>query len=315
MKILVAGGGGFIGSHLVDTLLSQGHRVDILDNFLTGHRNNLSHLKDHKGSRLFKKDIVKEVPEDHYHQIYNLASPASPVDFEKIPVEILMTGSMGHKNLLDLAVKTGARILFASTSEVYGDPLVNPQPETYFGNVNCTGSRACYDEAKRFGEALTISYKKVKKIETRIVRIFNTYGPRMSIHDGRVIPNFFKQALRKQRLSIYGDGKQTRSLCYVSDMVYGIIQLMESDISVPVNIGGTEERSILEIARMINKLTGNKNDFIYQKLPENDPRFRRPDTTRARDRLNWSPRVSFEEGLKKTMKYFKEIIDTDMEKR
>ena len=304
MKILVAGGGGFIGSHLVDALLALDHQVDVVDNFITGHRSNLSHLKDHKNLKLLEQDIVKKVPEDHYHQIYNLASPASPVDFEKIPIEILMTGSMGHKNLLDLAVKTGAKILFASTSEVYGDPLVNPQPETYFGNVNCMGPRACYDEAKRFGEALTNNYRKKQKLETRIVRIFNTYGPRMGVNDGRVIPSFFTRALKKKGLSIYGDGQQTRSLCYITDMVRGIIQLMNSDISLPVNIGGTEEQSVLEIGHLINKLTDNKADFIYHKLPENDPRFRRPDITRAREWLKWSPQISNEEGFGKTMKFF-----------
>ena len=305
MKILVAGGGGFIGSHLVDALLAQNHQVDVMDNFITGHRENLSHLKDHKNFKLIEQDIVKKIPEDHYHQIYNLASPASPVDFEKIPIEILMTGSMGHKNLLDLAVKTGARILFASTSEVYGDPLVNPQPETYFGNVNCTGPRACYDEAKRFGETLTDSYRKKQKIQTRIVRIFNTYGPKMSLNDGRVIPNFFTQALKKKGLSIYGDGQQTRSLCYVTDMVRGIIQLMNSEVFLPMNIGGTEEQSVLEIGHLINKLTGNKADFVYHKLPENDPKCRRPDITRARKWLKWSPEVSREEGFQKTMDFFK----------
>ena len=305
MKILVAGGGGFIGSHLVDSLLDQGHCVDVVDNFITGQPDNLSHLENHKKFRLFRQDIVKEVPQSAYDRIYNLASPASPTDFETIPLEILMAGSVGHKNLLDLAVKTKARILFASTSEIYGDPLVNPQPEDYFGNVNCVGGRACYDEAKRFGEALTVNYQKKKALETRIVRVFNTYGPRMDVEDGRMIPNFFVQALGKEGLSIYGDGRQTRSLCYVSDMVCGIIRLMESDLSVPVNIGGTEERSILHIAQMINKLTGNKADFVYRKLPENDPRFRRPEITRAKKYLGWSPRVSFEEGLQKTMEFFK----------
>ena len=307
MKILVAGGGGFIGSHLVETLLEQDHHVDVVDNFITGNKNNLSHLKDRKNFKLIEQDIVKKVPEDHYHQIYNLASPASPADFEKIPLEILMTGAVGHKNLLDLAVKTGARILFASTSEIYGDPLVNPQPETYFGNVNCLGPRACYDEAKRFGETLTENYRKKHKIKTRIVRIFNTYGPRMDLNDGRVIPNFFTQALKKKGLSIYGDGQQTRSLCYVSDMVCGIIRLMNSDIFLPVNIGGTKEQSILEIGHLVNRLTGNKADFIYHKLPENDPKFRRPDITRAREWLNWSPQVPNEEGFGKTMIFFQKL--------
>ena len=309
MKILVAGGAGFIGSHLVDELIQQGHHVDAMDNFITGQKNNLSHLEDHPNFRCIRQDIVSKVPEQNYQRIYNLASPASPVDFEKIPIQILMTGSMGHKNLLDLAVKTKARILFASTSEIYGDPLVNPQPESYFGNVNSTGPRACYDEAKRFGEALTSCYRRQKDVQTRIVRIFNTYGPRMSLNDGRVIPNFFTEALHGRGLPIYGDGKQTRSLCYISDMVSGIIELMESDVSNPVNIGGSQEMSVLEIGQRINKLTDNKADFVYHKLPQDDPKQRRPDTTLAKKLLNWSAKVPPTEGLKKTMVYFQKLIE------
>jgi dTDP-glucose 4,6-dehydratase len=308
MKILVAGGAGFIGSHLVDHLLSQGHFVDIVDNFVTGRNENINHLKDNKNFNLIKMDIVKNVPDQKYDRIYNLASPASPVDFKKIPIEILLTGSIGHKNLLDLAEKYNSRILFASTSEVYGDPLVNPQSETYFGNVNCRGERACYDEAKRFAEALTNLYQIKKNVETRTIRIFNTYGPRMSPTDGRVIPNFFMQALVGESLSVYGDGSQTRSLCYVSDMVAGMERLMESSVSDPVNIGNTNEMTILEIGQKINELTGNKAPMIFEPLPENDPKLRRPDTRRAKELLNWEALVHADQGLKVTMDYFQTLI-------
>lgn len=305
MKILVAGGAGFIGSHLVDALLKQGHRVTVIDNFVTGRKQNLAHLANEDYFKLVKADIVDEVPNESFDRIYNMASPASPVDFAKIPLEILMTGSMGHKNLLDLAAKTGARILFASTSEVYGDPLVNPQSETYFGNVNCRGARACYDEAKRFGEALTVNYQKHRGVDTRTVRIFNTYGPRMAPKDGRVIPNFFTQALSNQPLTIYGDGSQTRSLCYIDDMVAGLIALMESDVTDPVNIGNQNEMTIMQIGEMVNQLTGSTAGFTYKELPENDPKLRRPDTTRALELLNWSAKVPANQGLVATMEYFK----------
>ncbi len=304
MKILVAGGAGFIGSHLVDQLISEGHTVDVIDNLVTGREENINHLKKNPLFTLIKADIVKEVPHKKYDRIYNLASPASPVDFAKIPIEILLTGSIGQKNLLDLAEKYKSRILFASTSEVYGDPLVNPQPESYFGNVNCRGERACYDEAKRFGEALTVNYQKFRNIETRTIRIFNTYGPRMSPFDGRVVPNFFMQALNNKPLTIYGEGQQTRSLCYVTDMVDGLIKLMESSVSEPVNIGNTKELTVLEIGEMINKMTGNSAGFEYLPLPENDPKLRRPDTTLAQSLLNWSAVMDPEEGLRMTKPYF-----------
>ncbi len=305
MNILVAGGAGFIGSHLVDALIKDGHRVDIVDNFVTGRKQNIAHLKEEYLVNLIEMDISTEVPNKTYDRIYNLASPASPVDFAKIPLDILMVGSIGHKNLLDLAAKTQARILFASTSEVYGDPQVNPQSESYFGNVNCRGARACYDEAKRFGEALTENYQRHYGVETRTVRIFNTYGPRMSPNDGRVIPNFFMQALKGKALTVYGDGKQTRSLCYVSDMVAGLISLMESTETRPVNIGNPIERTVLEIGEMINKLTDNAAEFIHEDLPENDPKLRRPDTSRAKEVLNWEAQVGADEGLEKTLEYFK----------
>lgn len=308
MNILVAGGAGFIGSHLVDALIEQGHRVDIVDNFVTGRKANISHLKDNSDVSVIEMDISSEVPNKTYDRIYNMASPASPVDFAKIPIEILLAGSVGHKNLLDLAAKTQARVLFASTSEVYGDPKVNPQSEDYFGNVNCRGARACYDEAKRFGEALTVNYQNHRGVETRTIRIFNTYGPRMAPNDGRVIPNFFMQALQNQPLTIYGDGSQTRSLCYVSDMVAGLIALMESSENRPVNIGNSIEKTILEIGNMINQLTGNTANFVYKDLPENDPKLRRPDTTRAQEVLKWQAKVDASEGLEKTLSYFKTLV-------
>lgn len=307
MRVLVAGGAGFIGSHLVDALLEQGHKVDGIDNFITGRRENVSHLKNNPQFRIIEQDIVESVPNETYDRIYNLASPASPVDFDKIPLEILMVGSMGHKNLLDLAQKTKARILFASTSEVYGDPLVNPQPETYFGNVNCRGARSCYDEAKRFGEALTAQYQK-RGVDTRTIRIFNTYGPRMAPKDGRVIPNFFMQALQGKSLSIYGDGKQTRSLCYVSDMIAGMMALMESDVTDPVNVGNQNEMTILKIGELITELCGSQGELSFHDLPENDPLVRQPDTTRAKEFLGWSAQVSAEDGLKETMEYFKTFL-------
>lgn len=304
MKILVAGGAGFIGSHLVDTLLEQGHTVDVIDNLVTGREENINHHYKNPLFTLIKADITKEVPHKRYDRIYNLASPASPIDFVRIPIEILLTGAIGQKNLLELAQKYQSRILFASTSEVYGDPLVNPQNEDYFGNVNCRGERACYDEAKRFAEALTINYHRHRKIDTRTVRIFNTYGPRMSPHDGRVVPNFFMQALNNEPLTVYGEGTQTRSLCYVSDMVRGLIALMESSISDAVNIGNTHEMTVREIGDLINQITGSSAGFRHLPLPENDPKQRRPDTTRAETLLKWKAEVSPEEGLKLTKSYF-----------
>ncbi len=308
MKVLVAGGAGFIGSHLVDALLKEGHSVDAVDNLITGRKENIAHLSQESNFNFVEMDISKEVPDQTYDRIYNLASPASPIDFSKIPLEILMVGSYGHKNLLDLASNTGARILFASTSEVYGDPLVNPQPETYFGNVNCRGARSCYDEAKRFGEALTAVYQRTGKAETRTIRIFNTYGPRMAPNDGRVIPNFFMQALQNKKLSVYGDGKQTRSLCYVSDMVNGMIRLMESEVSTPVNVGNNDEMTVLKIGEIINELTGNTAGFDYHELPENDPKVRQPDTQKAKELLGWQAEVPAQKGLAETMEYFKSFL-------
>jgi len=310
VKILVAGGAGFIPSYLCKTLLEQNHEVWALDNLVTGRRQNIEPLLSEKNFTFVQGDITQpqDIPKQRFHQIFNMASPASPVDFKKIPLEIMYTGAIGQKNLLEKAHEDSSRILFTSTSEVYGDPLVNPQPETYYGNVNCIGERSCYDEAKRFGEALTMTFHKVYGLETRILRIFNTYGPGMRPDDGRVIPNFFMQALQGEGLSIYGEGTQTRSLCYVSDMVAGVIALMNSTTHLPVNIGGQKEMTILQLADLVNEITGNKAPHRFFPLPQNDPKVRRPDTTRAKAELSWAPLIDTEVGFEKTMEYFKKFI-------
>jgi dTDP-glucose 4,6-dehydratase len=304
---VVAGAAGFIGSHLCDFLLSKGYKVIGLDNLITGQKKNLKHLEKNKKFKFYKCDITdaKKLPKlSKINEIYNMASPASPVDFLKIPIFILQTAAVGQTNLLQMAKKNKARILFASTSEVYGDPLQHPQVETYWGNVNCTGIRGCYDEAKRFGEAITMAYHRDQKVNTAIARIFNTYGTRMRAEDGRVIPNFFSQALAKKGLTIYGTGKQTRSLCYVTDLVEGLFALMQSKTHEPVNIGNPTEMSILEIADVINKITGNIQSHVYKDLPPDDPQQRCPNIAKANSLLKWQPKVSLTEGLTKTLEYF-----------
>lgn len=310
MDILVAGGAGFIPSHLCKALLDLGHSVCAMDNLVTGRKQNIEDLLNHPQFTFVTGDITKaeEVPAKAFDQIFNMASPASPVDFQRIPLEILYTGAIGQKNLLEKAHKDRSRILFTSTSEVYGDPLVNPQPESYFGNVNCIGERACYDEAKRFGEALTMTFHKVHGLDTRILRIFNTYGPNMRPDDGRVIPNFFMQALKGEGLTIYGEGQQTRSLCFVSDMVAGVLALMDHPIHQPVNIGSRNEMTILELADIINGMTGNTAPHRFMPLPANDPKVRQPDTTRAKEQLGWEAKVNVTEGLKDTMAYFQKFV-------
>lgn len=308
--IVIAGGAGFIGSHLCDYLIEQKCRLLVLDNLITGRRANIEHLQSHPDFRFEELDIedscrVTEICREPIHQIYNLASPASPVDFAKYPLRILMTSALGHKNLLELAKKNRARILFASTSEVYGDPLVHPQAESYFGNVNPIGERSCYDEAKRFGETLSMVYHRSEGIEVRLARIFNTYGPRMRLDDGRIIPNFFVQALKSEALTVYGDGSQTRSFCYVSDLVSGLYLLMQSQEVGPVNLGADSEMTVLEMANRINQLTGNKTPHCYRSLPGDDPKQRRPDTTRAWNALRWKPQVPLEEGLARASEYFR----------
>jgi dTDP-glucose 4,6-dehydratase len=309
---LVAGGAGFIGSHLVDLLLEKNYSVTVIDNFVTGRKQNLEHIKN--SIRLIELDI-NELPSAPFEltepidEIYNLASPASPVDFSKMPSFILQTAAVGHRNLLQLALKKKSSILFASTSEVYGDPLQHPQTEAYFGNVNPIGLRGCYDEAKRFGEALTMAYHRQFGVKTRIARIFNTYGERMRPDDGRIIPNFFVQALQGQTLSVYGDGKQTRSFCYVRDLVEGLYLLMQSSELRPVNIGNPLEKQVVEMALIIQKLAGHQTEVAHLPLSENDPLQRKPDISRAAEVLGWKPKVSLEEGLQKTLLYFKSEIE------
>ena len=310
-RALVAGAAGFIPSHLCDSLLDRGYEVVGLDNLVTGRMENIAPALA-RGMKFVDHNIIEPLPAslfaERFDEIYNMASPASPVDFAKMPLFILETASRGHRHLLDLARATGARILFASTSEVYGDPEVHPQVESYFGNVNSIGPRSCYDEAKRYGEALTMAYAREFGIETRISRTFNTYGPRMRPDDGRIIPNFFIQALQGEALTVYGEGSQTRSFCYVSDQVEGLIGLMLSSESRPVNVGSPFERTVLEIASEINKLCGNKTPLRNLPLPENDPKLRRPDTTRALTSFGWKPVVTLETGLQECLSYFREEL-------
>jgi dTDP-glucose 4,6-dehydratase len=302
---LVAGGAGFIGSHLCEYLIAQGYRVYALDNLITGRRLNIEHLIPNSNFSWLEHDIIDPLfMKVGCDEIYNLASPASPVDFLKMPDFILKTASVGHLNLLNWAKLHNAKILFASTSEVYGDPLVHPQVESYLGNVDCTGIRGCYDEGKRFAEALTMSYMRLHKIDARIARIFNTYGPRMRPEDGRVIPNFFTQALKKEPLTIYGDGKQTRSLCYVNDLVEGLFKLMQSSEQTPVNIGNPEEHTILDIAKIVADVCKAPFKTKFLPLPPSDPKQRRPDITKAQKILKWTPQTPLAEGMLTTLSYF-----------
>ena len=306
MRILVTGGAGFVGSHLCDRLLGDGHDVIAMDNLITGSTDNIAHLA---GNRHFKF-IFHDVTEYIYvpgalDAVMNLASPASPVDFARIPIPILKVGSLGTHNTLGLALAKRARYLIASTSEVYGDPLIHPQPESYWGNVNPIGVRGVYDEAKRFSEAITMAYHRVHGVDTRIIRIFNTYGPRMRLSDGRVVPNFIGQALRGEPLTVYGDGSQTRSFCFVSDLVDGMVRLLLSSETDPVNVGNPAELTILAFAQIINRLTGNEAGIAFKPLPVDDPRVRKPDITRARTILGWEPQVAVEDGLRQTIEYFR----------
>jgi dTDP-glucose 4,6-dehydratase len=306
---LVAGGAGFVGSHLCEYLLERGYRVYAIDCLITGRRENIEHLINHERFSWIDHDIIRPLFMNvTCDEIYNLASPASPIDFEKIPEFILNTASHGHLNLLKWALQNKARILYASTSEIYGDPEVHPQREDYLGNVDCDGPRGCYDEAKRFGEALTMAFHRQHKVDTRIVRIFNTYGPRMRPEDGRVIPNFFSQALTGRAMTVYGDGNQTRSLCFVSDLVDGIFKLMQSSCTEPVNLGNDQELTILELARTVAKIC--KVDFKaeHKPLPQSDPKQRRPDISKAQRVLGWSPKVDLQTGLQETLTYFKKSV-------
>ncbi|MCG8323724.1 MAG: SDR family oxidoreductase [Cytophagales bacterium] len=309
-KVLITGGAGFLGSHLCDRFISEGFHVVAMDNLLTGSLDNIEHLMGLKNFEYYHYDVTKfvHVP-GNLHYILHFASPASPIDYLKMPIQTLKVGSLGTHNLLGLALSKNARILVASTSEVYGDPLVHPQTEEYWGNVNPVGPRGVYDEAKRFLESITMAYHTFHNVETRIVRIFNTYGPRMRLDDGRVLPAFIGQALRGEDLTVFGDGSQTRSFCYVDDLVEGIFRLLMSDHSDPVNIGNPDEITIKEFAEEIIRLTGTSQKVIYKPLPTDDPKQRKPDITKAREILDWEPKYSRAEGLKPTYEFFKQKIN------
>ena len=311
MNILITGGAGFIGSHLCERFISQGHSVLCVDNFLTGLESNVGGISANPRFTLIRHDISQPLEvEGSLDYVLHFASPASPADYLKHPIETLEVGSAGTWNALELARAKKARFLLASTSEVYGDPQVHPQPESYFGHVNPIGPRSCYDEAKRFAEALTMAYHRTHTLDSRIVRVFNTYGTRMRLDDGRAIPNFITQALSGKPLTIYGDGSQTRSFCYVDDLVDGILRLMESDLHEPVNLGNDEERTLLDLARLILQLTGSTSPITFKPLSTDDPKVRRPDLTLARKALRWQPRVGLAEGLQKTIAWFRPILSS-----
>ncbi|HKG69820.1 MAG TPA: UDP-glucuronic acid decarboxylase family protein [Segetibacter sp.] len=315
-RILITGAAGFLGSHLCDRFLDEGFHVIGMDNLITGDIKNIEHLFHLKDFEFYHHDVSKfiHVP-GHLDYILHFASPASPIDYLKIPIQTLKVGSLGTHNCLGLAKEKKARILVASTSEVYGDPMVHPQNEDYWGNVNPVGPRGVYDEAKRFQEAITMAYHTFHHVETRIIRIFNTYGPRMRLNDGRALPAFIGQALRGQNLTVFGDGSQTRSFCYVDDLVEGIYRLLFSDYASPVNIGNPDEISLKEFAEEVLKLTNSNVKIIYQPLPIDDPKQRRPDITRAKALLDWEPKVSRSEGLKITYDYFKSLSEEELYKQ
>lgn len=308
MRILVTGGAGFLGSHLCDRLLSEGNQVICLDNLYTGREENIAHLRDHPDFEFVNAD-VREPLDYKVDQIYNLASPASPPDYQKDPIFTTQTGYLGAYHCLELARKTGARVFQASTSEVYGDPEVHPQPESYKGSVNPIGIRSCYDEGKRIAETLFFDYQRFHKVDIRVVRIFNTYGPRMNPDDGRVVSNFIVQALRGEDITIYGDGKQTRSFCYVDDLIEGFIRLMKNEwTGSPVNIGNPGEFTMLELAEEVIRLTDCSSKLTYRDFPSDDPLQRQPDITLAKKALSWEPNIPLTEGLTKTISYFKEAL-------
>ena len=313
MRVLVTGGAGFIGSHLCDALLADGQHVVCVDNLVTGSTRNISHLDREPRFDFRQIDINQPYDVGPADFIFQLASPASPVDYMEHGIETLQVGSLGSFHSLELAKKYRAKYLLASTSECYGDPLEHPQKESYWGHVNPIGPRSVYDESKRFAEATTAAYRRYHKVDTRIVRIFNTYGPRLQLNDGRVISNFMKQALRCDPLTVYGDGSQTRSFCYVSDEVDGLLRLAHSDVHDPVNIGNPSEFTILECAHLVQKVTGSKSPITYEPLPQDDPRQRRPDITRAKTLLGWEPKIDLETGLKLSMEYFQQAIALEAE--
>ena len=307
-RILITGGAGFIGSHLCKRLLNEGNYVICLDNFFTGRKRNIENLLPNPNFELVEHDIIEPI-DIRVDEIYNLACPASPPHYQYDPIKTMKTSVIGIINMLELAEKYNAKILQASTSEVYGDPKVHPQTETYWGNVNPIGIRSCYDEGKRCAETLISDYRRQKNLNTKIIRIFNTYGPNMTPDDGRVVSNFILQALKGEDITVYGDGSQTRSFCYVDDLIDGIVKMMDSNLSEPVNLGNPTERTILDFAKLIIEFTGTKSKIIYKPLPSDDPTKRRPDITLAQTKLNWTPKVDINEGLKKTVAYFQELIN------
>ena len=314
-KVLITGAAGFLGSHLCDRFIKEGYYVIGMDNLITGDMKNIAHLSENKNFEFINHDVSEHVSiNGDLEYILHFASPASPIDYLKIPIQTLKVGSLGTHNLLGLAKAKKARMLIASTSEVYGDPLVHPQTEDYYGNVNPIGPRGVYDEAKRFQEAITMAYHTYHGVETRIVRIFNTYGPRMRLNDGRVLPAFIGQALRGEDLTVFGKGNQTRSFCYVDDLIEGIYRLLHSDYALPVNIGNPDEITILDFAKEIIKLTGTTQKIIYKDLPVNDPMQRQPNIDKAKELLGWEPKISRAEGLKITYEYFKSLSSEELNK-
>ncbi|OGX18797.1 MAG: NAD-dependent dehydratase [Omnitrophica WOR_2 bacterium RBG_13_44_8b] len=306
MKFVVTGGAGFIGSHLCERLLAEGLKVICIDNLITGDLSNIKHLFSNDNFRFVKHNVTKHIEvKDKINFVLHFASPASPEDYLKYPIQTLKVGSLGTHNSLGLAKDKKAKFLLASTSEIYGDPLLHPQKESYWGNVNPIGVRGCYDESKRFAEAITMAYHRVHKIDTRIVRIFNTYGPRMRINDGRVVPNFIYQALNNKPLTVYGKGTQTRSFCYIDDLIEGIFRLLSAKINLPVNLGNPHEFTIYQVARLVIKLTGDKSKLVYKPLPQDDPRQRKPDISQAKKVLKWEPKIELKQGLPRTIDWFK----------
>jgi dTDP-glucose 4,6-dehydratase len=306
LRLIVSGVAGFIGSHFADRLLTEGHTVVGLDNFITGSPANIAHLEGHPRFEFFEQDVSTPFDiQGPFDGVLHLASPASPKDYLDHPVETLDAGSLGTRNMLEVARRDGARFLLTSTSESYGDPLDHPQTETYWGNVNPVGPRSCYDESKRFAEALTMAFHRYYGLRTNIARIFNTYGPRMKLDDGRVVPAFVDQALRGEPMTIFGDGSQTRSFCYVSDLVDGLYRLMQSEERYPVNVGNPNEMTVLEFARDIQKITGSASRIVFEPLPQDDPKRRQPDISKAKRVLGWEPKVPLEDGLRETIAYFR----------
>ncbi|MEO7678139.1 MAG: UDP-glucuronic acid decarboxylase family protein [Verrucomicrobiota bacterium] len=306
---VVTGGAGFLGSHLSDLLIARGHKVIAIDNFVTGSVDNISHLAGNSNFKFIQQDVTEFLfLQGPVNYVWHFASPASPIDYLELPIQTLKVGSLGTHKALGLAKEKGAKFLIASTSEIYGDPLVHPQTEDYWGNVNTIGPRGCYDESKRFGEALTMAYHREHKIDTKIVRIFNTYGPRMRLNDGRVVPAFISQALQNKPVTMFGTGTQTRSFCYCSDLIEGIYRLMMSATNLPVNIGNPTEITMLQFAEEIIRATNSRSKIIHKPLPQDDPKQRKPDITRARKLLKWEPRVKLAEGLVQTINYFREKI-------